>query len=88
MSKLDEQTYGPGESLITKELIERQINGVMTADEAVEKRKLFMLDYYDMFLPYVHLVREQEDTIDALRLPHVRSSSWSRRARSAPSPSS
>ncbi|CAL5043183.1 unnamed protein product [Urochloa decumbens] len=61
-SKLDEQTYGPGDSLITKELIEKQINGVMTADEAVAKKKLFMLDYYDMFLPYVHAVRELEGT--------------------------
>ncbi len=32
-SKLDEETYGPGDSLITKELIEEQINGVMTAEE-------------------------------------------------------
>ncbi|TKW22386.1 hypothetical protein SEVIR_4G225100v4 [Setaria viridis] len=62
VSKLDEQTYGPGDSLITKELIEKQINGVMTADEAVQKKKLFILDYYDMLLPYVHAVRELEDT--------------------------
>uniref|UniRef100_A0A0E0JB63 Lipoxygenase domain-containing protein n=1 Tax=Oryza nivara TaxID=4536 RepID=A0A0E0JB63_ORYNI len=32
-SKLDEETYGPGDSLITRELIEGQINGVMTAEE-------------------------------------------------------
>ncbi|CAN6201744.1 unnamed protein product [Urochloa humidicola] len=61
-SKLDVQTYGPGDSLITKELIEKQINGVMTADEAAAKNKLFMLDYYDMFLPYVHAVRELDGT--------------------------
>uniref|UniRef100_I1R324 Lipoxygenase domain-containing protein n=1 Tax=Oryza glaberrima TaxID=4538 RepID=I1R324_ORYGL len=34
-SKLDEETYGPGDSLITRELIEGQINGVMTAEEYV-----------------------------------------------------
>lgn len=34
-SKLDEKTYGPGHSLITKELIEKQINGVMTAEEVI-----------------------------------------------------
>jgi len=61
-SQLDESTYGPRESLLTKELIEDLINGVMTADEAVEKKKLFMLDYHDALLPYVHKVREQEDT--------------------------
>ncbi|KAF7056687.1 hypothetical protein CFC21_064068 [Triticum aestivum] len=48
VSKLD------GPSLITKELIEEQINGVMTAEEAMSKKKLFMLDYHDMFLPFVH----------------------------------
>ena len=30
--------------------------------QAVEKKKLFMLDYHDALLPYVHKVREQEDT--------------------------
>uniref|UniRef100_A0A0E0CHR0 linoleate 13S-lipoxygenase n=1 Tax=Oryza meridionalis TaxID=40149 RepID=A0A0E0CHR0_9ORYZ len=67
-SKLDEETYGPGDSLITRELIEGQINGVMTAEEreytvqAVEKKKLFMLDYHDVLLPFVHAVRELDDT--------------------------
>ncbi|TVU08188.1 hypothetical protein EJB05_41579, partial [Eragrostis curvula] len=45
-----------------RQLIEQQINGVMTADEAVKNKKLFMLDYHDIFLPYVHKVRELEDT--------------------------
>ncbi|TVU08178.1 hypothetical protein EJB05_41569, partial [Eragrostis curvula] len=56
LSQLDENIYGPRESGITKELIEQQINRVMTADQ------LFMLDYHDIFLPYVHKVRRQEDT--------------------------
>ncbi|CAN6216308.1 unnamed protein product [Urochloa humidicola] len=62
VSKLDEKTYGPGDSLITKELIEEQINRVMTAEEAVKNKKLFMLDYHDMLLPYVHAVRELDNT--------------------------
>ncbi|TVU08176.1 hypothetical protein EJB05_41567, partial [Eragrostis curvula] len=62
VSQLDENTYGPRESGITKQLIEQQINGVMTADEAVKNKKLFMLDYHDIFLPYVHKVRRLEDT--------------------------
>ncbi|CAL5041925.1 unnamed protein product [Urochloa decumbens] len=61
-SKLDEATYGPADSLITKELIEEQINRVMTAEEAVKNKKLFMLDYHDMLLPYVHAVRELDNT--------------------------
>ena len=32
-SKLDPETYGPPESLITAKLIEREIKGVMTIDE-------------------------------------------------------
>nr|BAJ96200.1 predicted protein [Hordeum vulgare subsp. vulgare] len=62
VSKLDEVIYGPADSLITKELIDEQIDRGMTADEAVKKKKLFMLDYHDMFLPYVHKVREIDDT--------------------------
>ncbi|KAI5001199.1 hypothetical protein ZWY2020_011158 [Hordeum vulgare] len=62
VSKLDEQTYGPTDSLITKEFIEEQINGVMTAEEAVAKKKLFMLDYHDLYLPFVNKVRQLEGT--------------------------
>ncbi|XP_062229269.1 lipoxygenase 2.1, chloroplastic-like [Phragmites australis] len=62
VSKLDEGTYGRGDSLITKELIEEQINRVMTAEEAVKNKKLFMLDYHDMLLPYVNTVRKLNDT--------------------------
>ena len=46
-SRLDEKTYGPRDSLITKELIEKQINGVMTAEEVIKKtnsRELIILN--------------------------------------------
>ncbi|XP_009391881.2 linoleate 13S-lipoxygenase 2-1, chloroplastic [Musa acuminata AAA Group] len=62
VSKLDPNIYGPPESLITEELIEREIKGIMTVKEALEKKKLFILDYHDLFLPYVHKIRELEDT--------------------------
>ncbi|KAK9170119.1 hypothetical protein Syun_002259 [Stephania yunnanensis] len=61
-SKLDPKLYGPPESAITKELVEKEISGVMTVEEAVEKKRLFMLDYHDLFLPYVNLVRDLGDT--------------------------
>ncbi|KAF8395891.1 hypothetical protein HHK36_019846 [Tetracentron sinense] len=57
-SKLDPNIYGPVESAITRELIEQEIKGVMTLGEAIERKKLFILDYHDMFLPYVHKVRK------------------------------
>lgn len=41
-SKLDEKIYGPGDSLITKELIEKQINGVMTAEEVMYEERSSM----------------------------------------------
>lgn len=62
VSKLDHKVYGPPESKITEELIEREIKGVMTVQEALEQKRLFMLDYHDLLLPYVHKVREQEGT--------------------------
>ncbi|KAK9170086.1 hypothetical protein Syun_002226 [Stephania yunnanensis] len=61
-STLDPKLYGPPESTITKELVEKEIGGVMTVEEAVEKKRLFMLDYHDLFLPYVNLVRDLGDT--------------------------
>ncbi|KAJ4834859.1 hypothetical protein Tsubulata_012966 [Turnera subulata] len=57
-SKLDPQVYGSPESLITGKLIEQQIGNVMTAKEALEQKRLFMLDYHDVYLPYVSKVRE------------------------------
>lgn len=35
-SKLDPSIYGPAESAITTELVEREIKGVMTVDEVAE----------------------------------------------------
>ncbi|KAE8710609.1 Linoleate 13S-lipoxygenase 2-1 [Hibiscus syriacus] len=61
-SKLDPQMYGPSESAITEELIEKQIKGYMTIDEAIKQKKLFLLDYHDWFLPYVKKVRDVEGT--------------------------
>jgi hypothetical protein len=58
VSQLDEKTYGPRDSLLTKEKIEELINGNMTAEEAVENKKLFMLDYHGALLPYVDYVRQ------------------------------
>ncbi|KAM0855220.1 hypothetical protein ACQ4PT_049929 [Festuca glaucescens] len=62
VSKLDPEVYGPPESALTKELLEKMMNGLMTVEEALEKKRLYMLDYHDVFLPYVHKVRELPDT--------------------------
>ncbi|XP_062191781.1 probable lipoxygenase 8, chloroplastic [Phragmites australis] len=61
-SKLDPAVYGPAESAITAEVLERQMGHVMTVAEAVKEKRLFMLDYHDLFLPYVHKIRALERT--------------------------
>ncbi|KAF3450000.1 hypothetical protein FNV43_RR06079 [Rhamnella rubrinervis] len=61
-SKLDPEVYGPPESLITTELVEREIKGIMTVDEALKRKKMFVLDYHDLLMPYVNKVREIEGT--------------------------
>lgn len=62
VSKLDPKIYGPPESLITEEVIERDIRGFMTTKEALKQKKLFILDYHDLLLPFVNKVRELEGT--------------------------
>ncbi|KAI7979597.1 hypothetical protein LOK49_Contig296G00012 [Camellia lanceoleosa] len=52
LSKLDPAVYGPPESAITKDLIEQELNG-MSVKEAIENKRLFILDYHDMLLPFI-----------------------------------
>ncbi|KAK4254874.1 hypothetical protein QN277_007951 [Acacia crassicarpa] len=61
-SALDPEIYGPQESAITTEIIEREIRGFATVEEAIQQKKLFILDYHDLLLPYVEKVRELEGT--------------------------
>jgi len=63
-SKLDPEVYGPAESAITKEILEKHMSGgaAMTVEQALAAKRLFILDYHDVFLPYVHRVRELPDT--------------------------
>lgn len=62
VSKLDPAVYGPPESALTKDILEKQMNGLMTVEQALEQKRLFILDYHDVFLPYVHKVRELPET--------------------------
>ncbi|KAK4780079.1 hypothetical protein SAY87_016185 [Trapa incisa] len=61
-SKLDPSVYGPPESAITTETIHCQIGGFMSVHEAVREKKLFVLDYHDLLLPYVNKVRQIKGT--------------------------
>ncbi|XP_047060204.1 lipoxygenase 2.3, chloroplastic-like [Lolium rigidum] len=62
VSKLDPVVYGPPESALTKELLQKRMKGRMTVDAALEDKRLFLLDYHDVYLPYVHKVRKLPDT--------------------------
>ncbi|KAI4304834.1 hypothetical protein MLD38_040299 [Melastoma candidum] len=61
-SNLDPKTYGPPESAITTEIVQREIGGFMSVEEAVKQKKLFVLDYHDLLLPYVNKVRKLKGT--------------------------
>ncbi|PON83576.1 Lipoxygenase [Trema orientale] len=52
VSKLDAKTYGPQESALKEEHILGQLNG-MTVQQALEEKKLFMVDYHDVYLPFI-----------------------------------
>ncbi|KAH9610572.1 hypothetical protein KSS87_003332 [Heliosperma pusillum] len=58
-SNLDPAVYGPPESAITKEVLEQEMNG-MTVEEALEQKKLFIIDYHDLFMPFVNKINELE----------------------------
>lgn len=61
-STLDPEIYGPPESAITTELIQKEIGGMISVEEAIKQKKLFILDYHDLFLPYVEKVRQLKGT--------------------------
>ncbi|KAJ6307298.1 hypothetical protein OIU76_017151 [Salix suchowensis] len=61
-SELDPEIYGPPESAITSELLEAEIGGITRVEKAIRERKLFILDYHDLLLPFVSKVRELEGT--------------------------
>ncbi|KAL1546669.1 linoleate 13S-lipoxygenase [Salvia divinorum] len=61
-SNLDPDVYGPAESEISRELVEQDIRGFCTLEDAIKQKKLFVLDYHDLLLPYVGKVRELKGT--------------------------
>jgi len=58
-SKLDPAVYGPPESAITEEHIVGQLDG-MSVRQALEDSRLYMLDYHDIFLPFLDRINAQD----------------------------
>ncbi|GAB4829332.1 Lipoxygenase 6, chloroplastic [Ancistrocladus abbreviatus] len=52
-SKLDPTIYGPPESAITKEVLEEELHGRMSIEEAIQSKRLFIIDYHDLILPFI-----------------------------------
>ncbi|KAI3847814.1 hypothetical protein MKW98_021774 [Papaver atlanticum] len=55
ISKLDPELYGDHKSSITKEHIEKNLNG-LTVEEALKNKKLFILDHHDTLIPYLNRI--------------------------------
>ncbi|KAE9588112.1 Seed linoleate 9S-lipoxygenase-3 [Lupinus albus] len=51
-SKLDSHVYGDHTSKITKEHLEPNLEG-LTVDEAIQNKRLFILDHHDPIMPYL-----------------------------------
>ncbi|KAL3632074.1 hypothetical protein CASFOL_025058 [Castilleja foliolosa] len=52
VSNLDPEIYGPNESALREEHIAGQLNG-MTIQEALDGNKLYIIDYHDIYLPFL-----------------------------------
>lgn len=55
VSKLDSKLYGNHRSLITRGHIEKNMDG-LTVDDAMQKKKLFILDHHDVLMPYLRRI--------------------------------
>ncbi|GLT28911.1 hypothetical protein SLA2020_038130 [Shorea laevis] len=54
-SELDPKLYGNQNSSISKEQIENNLDG-LSIDEAINKKKLFILDHHDALMPYLRRI--------------------------------
>ncbi|KAI5071290.1 hypothetical protein GOP47_0013541 [Adiantum capillus-veneris] len=66
MSKLDPSKYGPQKSAITAAQIEKNMEG-LTVTEALNQNRLFVLDYHDVYLPYLEKINALEGKAYATR---------------------
>ncbi|KAL9151695.1 hypothetical protein ABFS82_11G068700 [Erythranthe guttata] len=60
VSELDPAIYGPPESAITRELLAKELNGI-NVEEAIKDKKLFILDYHDLLLPFIEKMNALPD---------------------------
>ncbi|XP_057841009.2 linoleate 9S-lipoxygenase [Cryptomeria japonica] len=56
-SSLNEKLYGPQKSAITAQHIEKYLEG-LSVDQATELKRLFIVDYYDAYMPYIERINK------------------------------
>ncbi|KAF7837276.1 linoleate 9S-lipoxygenase 5-like [Senna tora] len=66
VSKLDPKTYGNQNSTITAELLEHNLEG-LTIEEALENKKLYILDHHDALMPYLSKINSTNTKTYATR---------------------
>ncbi|WVZ23501.1 hypothetical protein V8G54_002045 [Vigna mungo] len=59
--KLDASMYGDQTSTITREHLKKNL-GNLTVEEALNSKKLFILDYHDAFLPFLKKINGDHNT--------------------------
>ncbi|ONK59665.1 uncharacterized protein A4U43_C08F9020 [Asparagus officinalis] len=65
-SSLDTKLYGNHTSSITKDHIEKNLDG-LTVDQALKSNRLFILDHHDSLMPYLNRVNATSNKIYATR---------------------
>ncbi|KAE8686695.1 Linoleate 13S-lipoxygenase 3-1 [Hibiscus syriacus] len=60
VSKLEASVYGPQESALREQHIISHLDG-MSVEQAIETKKLYMLDYHDAYLPFLNSINAHPD---------------------------
>jgi lipoxygenase len=59
VSQLDPAVYGPQKSAITADHLKHRLEG-LTVEQAIEQKKLFIVDYHDLFMPHIEAINKTE----------------------------
>lgn len=61
-SSLNEEEYGPQQSSITAQHIEKYLEG-LSVSKATESKRLFVLDYHDVYIPYAAKINIRSEIV-------------------------
>ncbi|GJT82078.1 lipoxygenase 1, chloroplastic [Tanacetum coccineum] len=78
VSQLDPEIYGPQQSALKEEHILGYLNG-MSVQQAIEENKLFIIDYHDIYLPFLDRINALDERSQLKRVltpPVDATSNW------------